>query len=104
VDEATLKRLVAGGVIDVEGVLEITARKLAEIVGDTALATRLRERAKAVLANTPAPSTSPAVSTGGSVRPTVAVQPAAVVAVKRSTRAGSAKASPAPSKKKGRKG
>jgi hypothetical protein len=49
IDEQTQKRLTEGGVRDVEGVLEITERELARILGDAALAARLRERAKQVL-------------------------------------------------------
>ena len=49
VDAATRRRLVQGGIRDVEHILEIDQAKLAEIVGNVALATKLREQAQAVI-------------------------------------------------------
>ncbi|HPO19011.1 MAG TPA: hypothetical protein PLO07_07435, partial [Rubrivivax sp.] len=54
----------AGGIIDVEGVLEVPAAKLVDIVGDRATAARLQAMAKQVLAGAPPPP-APAPTGGG---------------------------------------
>jgi hypothetical protein len=61
-DDAMRKRLRAGNIVDVEGILEADEAKLSEIVGDRATASKLRETSKALLAGE-------APSTGGTVRP-----------------------------------
>ena len=57
------KRLRAGNILDVEAILEADEVKLAEIVGDRATAAKLRDMAKAVLANAKVPLA------GGTVTP-----------------------------------
>lgn len=54
IDEATRKRLIKGGIIDVEGIVETEPVKLAEIVGSRELAVKLIDQAKAILSTTPA--------------------------------------------------
>lgn len=53
-DEATRKRLMRGGIVDIEGILETDEAKLTEIVGDRELAANLIEQAKAILGAKPA--------------------------------------------------
>lgn len=53
IDEATRKRLIKGGIIDVEGIVETDPTKLADIVGSRELAAKLIEQAKAVLSAKP---------------------------------------------------
>ena len=62
------KRLRNGGIVDVEGILEIDAVKLIAIVGDRTTAAKLREMASRLLAGAapPAPPQT-AAPTGGSV-------------------------------------
>jgi hypothetical protein len=64
IDDALRKRLVAGGIVDVEGVLEVTSARLTEIVGDRTTAAKLQEMAKQVLAGGAPPPPAPA-PTGG---------------------------------------
>lgn len=53
IDDATRKRLIKAGIIDVEGVFETDPVKLAEIVGSRELAVKLIDQAKAFLSATP---------------------------------------------------
>lgn len=53
IDDATRKRLIKAGVIDVEGIVETDPVKLAEIVGNRELAAKLIEQAKAILSVNP---------------------------------------------------
>ena len=55
IDEATRERLRAAGVTDVETVVEAGVPKLSVILRDRALAARVFEMAKAMLANMPPP-------------------------------------------------
>jgi len=48
-DAALRRRLIAAGIVDVEGILEVSAAKLVEIVGDRAAAAKLAESAKRLL-------------------------------------------------------
>ncbi|MFC4863336.1 hypothetical protein ACS8MQ_19570 [Pseudomonas sp. MAHUQ-62] len=52
-DDATRKQLAKSDIIDVEGIVEASNARLIEVLGDRTAASRLRERAKALLANTP---------------------------------------------------
>ncbi|KEF42630.1 MAG: hypothetical protein ER33_05035 [Cyanobium sp. CACIAM 14] len=58
IDEATRKRLIQAGIIDVEDILETSPDKLAEILGSRELALRLIERARALLTGSPSGGTS----------------------------------------------
>ncbi len=60
VDAALRKKLEAGGVPDVEAVLEVDPAKLVQIVGDRATAAKLTEAARKLLGGTPAPAPAPA--------------------------------------------
>jgi hypothetical protein len=59
IDAATRKRLDAAGIKDVEGILETDPNKLADIVGDRALATKLIDAAKRLLGQAPPPTRAP---------------------------------------------
>ena len=59
IDEAMRKRLIDGGIVDVEAILEVDTAKLVEIVGDRATAAKLREMARALLAGPPPPPPPP---------------------------------------------
>ena len=48
-DAALRRRLIAAGIVDVEGILEVSSAKLVEIVGDRAAAAKLAESAKRLL-------------------------------------------------------
>jgi hypothetical protein len=63
IDDATRRRLRAGNIVDVEGILEADEAKLSEIAGDRATASRLREMSKALIGGAAPPATS------GPVRP-----------------------------------
>lgn len=49
IDAATRRRLEQGGIRDVESLLEIDQAKLTQIVGNAAVAKKLREQAQAVI-------------------------------------------------------
>jgi hypothetical protein len=57
IDEATKKRLIEGGIRDVEGIVETDPEKLGKIVGGIDRANRLIEMAKALLSGGPATRT-----------------------------------------------
>ncbi|WP_166359396.1 right-handed parallel beta-helix repeat-containing protein [Pseudomonas akapageensis] len=61
IDDATRRKLMEGGIVDVEGILETTARKLAGIVGSEEMASRLTEMAKRQLDSTPTKPDKPRV-------------------------------------------
>jgi hypothetical protein len=49
IDAAMQQRLIRGGIVDVEGIVEADSRKLIEIVGDRAAASKLATAAKRLL-------------------------------------------------------
>jgi predicted RecB family nuclease len=53
IDEATRKQLVQAGIVDVQGILEAEPAKLATIVGSEAVAKKLIEMARQLLASSP---------------------------------------------------
>ncbi|HMO47505.1 MAG TPA: hypothetical protein PKB14_15920 [Rubrivivax sp.] len=88
IDDELRKRLMAGGIVDVEGVLEAPAAKLAEIVGDRGAAARLQAMAKQLLAGAPPPSPTPGGGTAGTGERTPAAAPAKRAAAKTPRRKG----------------
>jgi hypothetical protein len=81
IDDATRKMLIAGGIVDVEGILEIDPQKLAAIVGSADTAQKLIDMAKRLLGSTP--QTAPATTTTPTLAPTptATTQPAQPTAV-----------------------
>jgi hypothetical protein len=59
IDDPMRKRLMQSGIVDVEGVLESDARKLARIVGSREAATKLVDMANQVLDSSPRPRERP---------------------------------------------
>jgi hypothetical protein len=60
IDDATRKLLIEGGIVDVEGILEVDPQKLAAIVGSADTAKKLIDMATSLLGSAPKP-----IRTGG---------------------------------------
>ena len=90
IDEATRKLLNTGGIVDVEGILEVDPQKLAAIVGSADLAKKLIDMAKRLLG-----STAPAgVTTTSTLAPTpTPTRPATTRPTRRPTAEGGEKPS-----------
>jgi hypothetical protein len=72
IGEDIRKQLRAGGIVDVEGIVEAGDEKLAKILGDAATAKRVMGLAKALLANTPRPTPPPPAPKPTPLRPSKA--------------------------------
>ena len=69
IDDATRKLLNNGGVVDVEGILEVDPQKLATIVGSADLAKKLIDMAKRLLGSTAAPAAPTVLTTPSTPAP-----------------------------------